>query len=392
MPTVQPNDLLIYCVVPVKAKGVLLQHTSDYYRFWGWQLSREFQAVCYQYSLSLQPPAFTITESKTQYGSWWPSYREIRISSVLIRWHSWDVTLQVLKHEIAHQICSEIFHNDNGGHGEDFIKACNMIGLPSPFRHSHGDLPQKIDMPGDERTSCRIIEKIRKLLALAGSSNVHEARLAMETAGRLLKKHNLNKIREQEEYIYAIINGKRKRIEQYQRRIIMILTKFFFVKALYSSMYDPLANETYKTFEIYGRKENVEIAEYCYYFLENKLPLLWRRNRLDHRGNIRIAKKSYYLGLLQGFHDRLLAQEVSTGKGDKGIPSSQLLTDSELMIADDLRLQHFIHARYPRLSKRSTPGVKIYRDIFDTGVKTGRDLIFHKGIEADHGNEGKVLE
>jgi Protein of unknown function (DUF2786)/SprT-like family len=370
-----------------------LDKLSDIYRLWGQQLFHEFHTICCFYSLSLKPPIFSITKSRSEYGSWWPDNREIKISGFLIRNHSWDVTLQVLKHEIAHQICSEIFQEQEQEHGVKFIKACEMLGLPEPFRHSRGDLPESIDGPKEATASHRIIEKIRKLLALAESSNDHEARLAMETAGRLLKKHNLRELGKETEknYVYAIINRKRKRIEEHQRRIVKILTQFFYVKALCSSMYDPLENETYKTFEIFGKKENVEIAKYCYHFLEQKLALLWQCHHMKCRGNKRLAKKSYYLGLLQGFHDKLLDQEKNATKCDR--PGElRSLTESELIIAGDSELDRFVRARYPRLAKRSGRGVKIYKEIFNTGVDAGRDLVFHKAIRSNTGNVGNLLE
>ena len=201
--------------------------------------------------------------------------------------------------------------------GRILLRHVNSLVLPERFRHSQVILPQKIEEEKNDDcgndVSRNIIEKIRKLLALAESSNEHESALAMEMAGRLLKRHNIQQLyeNEQKNYVYAIINSKRKRIEEYQRRIIVVLTKFFYVKALCSSLYDPLRDETHKTFEIFGKKENVEIAEYCYHFLEQKLSSFWQQNCSKFNGNTRIAKKSYYLGLLQGFSEKLLDQDHS---------------------------------------------------------------------------------
>jgi hypothetical protein len=374
----------------------IMENMSDYYLLWSRQFLKEFSIICYQYKLLLDPPVIVITESNSQFGSWLPGTREIRISSRLIMNYSWDVTLQVFKHEIAHQICSEIFYDRKGGHGENFIKACCMLGLPERFRRPAGDLPEKIEKLNENDrgidVSRNIIDKIRKLLALAESSNEHESALAMEKAGRLLKKHNIEQLNENEKnnYVYAIINSKKKRIEEYQRRIIVVLVKFFYVKALCSNLYDPLHDEVHKTFEIFGKKENVEIAEYCYHFLDEKLSSLWRKNSGRFDGNTRIEKKSYYLGLLHGFSEKLLEQDHS---GNTPNPSkSDLATSSELVIAGDAGLRRFIQSRYPRLSKRSKSGAKIYRKTFDDGVISGRNIVIHRGIAGDCRNTGKLLE
>ena len=378
------------------SKERILDNISTYYRLWSRQLLREFHAICYQYSLVLDPPVFAISASRKHLGSWRSGIREIRMSSRLILDHPWDVTLQVLKHEMAHQICSEIFHDDSGGHGENFLKACERLGLPERFRRSQGDLSpaveeDKNDNRGDP-VSRNIIEKIRKLLALAESSNEHESALAMEMAGRLLRRYNVREHDQQNNYVYSIINRKRKRIEGYQRRIILILTKYFYVDALSSSLYDPLSNETHKTFEIFGKKENVEIAEYCYHFLEKKLSSLWQQNCASFNGNKRIAKKSYYLGLLQGFRDKLSAQENSGSYPPLNPFPSEPSTSSEMMVVADAALKQFVHARYPRISNRSMGNARIYRETYDQGVTIGRTLVIHKGITGTADNDGKLLE
>jgi hypothetical protein len=373
-----------------------MENSSKYYRLWNRQFLSEFSVICFQYRLLLDPPVFAITESNTQFGSWRPGTREVRMSSKLIKNYPWDVTLQVLKHEIAHQMCSEIFHDPSGGHGENFIRACGILGLPDRFCHPRGDFSEKMERLESNESGLeanrKIIEKIRKLLALAESSNEHESALAVEKAGRLLKRHNIEQLYEdkQKNYVYAIINSKKKRIEEYQRRIIAVLTKFFYVKALCSSLYDPLRDETHKTFEIFGRKENVEIAEYCYHFLEQKLSSLWRQNRCKFIGNSRIEKNSYYLGLLQGLTEKLLEQDRVGNALNSSF--SDYSTSSELVVADDIGLNRFIHSRYPRLSKRTKTGAKIYRKTYNDGVMKGRTIVIHRGIAGNCGNCGKLLD
>ena len=375
-----------------------MDRISKYYRLWNSQFLREFHSICYQYSLVLEPPVFAISASEKQMGSWRPGIREIRMSRSLILHYPWDVTLQVLKHEMAHQICSEIFHDQTGGHGANFIKACERLGLPERFRRSRGVLPLKIEEEKDDgfrsNVSRNILEKIRKLLALAESSNEHESALAMEMAGRLLKRYNVQHTYENEKniYVYSIINKKRKRIEGYQRRIILILKKYFYIDALSSNLYDPLSNETHKTFEIFGKKENVEIAEYCYHFLEKKLSSLWQQNCESFNGNKRIAKKSYYLGLLQGVSDKLSVQENSDCYPTLRTSKSKSSTSSELVVVADTALKRFIHARYPRVSKRSMGGTKIYQETYNKGITVGRSIIIYKGITGTTDNDGKLLE
>ncbi|MDR3630748.1 MAG: DUF2786 domain-containing protein [Desulfocapsaceae bacterium] len=375
----------------------LLKDFSAYYRLWNRQLQREFYAICYQYRLTLDPPVFAISESKRQLGLWRPETREIRISSFLIRNYPWDITLQILKHEIAHQVCSEMYHDQTGGHGELFLKTCAQLGLPERFSHAQGDL----SLAGERRgcgscddASRKIVEKIRKLLALSQSANEHEAALAMKMAGRLLEKHNLAQLPDdsQHNFVYLIINRKKKRIAEYQRRIIAILTKHFHVEAVSSSLYDPGTDEIYKTFELFGKQANVQIAEYCYDFLEQKLSALWQERAHPVQGNGRIAKKSYYLGLLKGLSDRLTEQSDEAGSDARYPPNMRSSSAAGGLLVADRALQQFIRSRYPRLSGRAAGNVQIYKETYDQGIRTGRTIVLYQGIAESFDNACKLLE
>ena len=243
---------------------------SAYYPLWGRQLLAEFANINWQYGLRLKTPVFEITETEKQYGSWQSVTRIIRISTRLITGHSWDITCQILKHEMAHQICSERFFENDGGHGPLFHKACDLLGLPAPFRLASGDLPKTgaTDPSGNQQTEKgrQFIRRIGKLLALAGSNNEHEAAIAMEKASQLMARHNLQQVLEdaQSEFTSLIINGRTRRLERWQHKICAILLRFFYVKVVTASLYDPLQDTHHKTIEIFGRQENVAIAEYCY--------------------------------------------------------------------------------------------------------------------------------
>ena len=326
-----------------------------------------------------------------------PQTREIRISSFLIRGHNWDITLQILKHEIAHQICWEIYHDQQSGHGQNFCKACNLLGLPERFCHSQGDLSPALEQQGGndaDEASRKVLEKIRKLLALAESSNAHESALAMKMAGRLLHRHNLQQVTEDlaHNFVYAIINRKKKRIAEYQRRIVVILKKHFDVEVLSSSLYDPASDEIHKTFELFGKQANVQTAEYCYDFLESKLSLLWEQNKHTFKGNTRIARKSYYFGILRGFSDRMMDDRDNESLPARGADLPVTSSADSVLTVTGQALRRFIRTRYPRLSSRSSGIVQIYKETYDQGIRTGRTIVLHKGIAGTDGNKGKLLE
>ncbi|MDP3696214.1 MAG: DUF2786 domain-containing protein [Desulfocapsaceae bacterium] len=373
---------------------------SAYYPLWGRQLLAEFANINWQYGLALKTPVFEISESERQYGCWQAGTRVIRISTRLITGHSWDITCQILKHEMAHQICSELFRQNDGGHGPLFHQACDLLGLPAPYRLAAGDLPESVapDPTTNQQTEQgrHFIRRIGKLLALAGSTNEHEAVLAMEKASQLMARHNLQQVQEdaQSEFTSLIINGKSKRLERWQHKICAILLRFFYVKVVTASLYDPLQDSHHKTIEIFGRQENVAIAEYCYAFLAGQLASLWQQNRSRTSGKGLRARNSYYLGLLQGFYDKLLAQEALTERPrpEKKEKEGSATTNMAVLIqAEEKALDRFVGMRFPRLRRRSGSGAMIYRDTYELGRTDGGQIVLHKGVADQGGEQGLLL-
>ncbi len=362
---------------------------------WICQLQQEYDDICFQYRIDLRPPVFEITCSTTRMGVWQAGHRILQLSRYLIETYPWDVTLQVLKHEMAHQVCTEIFHNRPSGHGPDFHRACELLGVAETFRQVGSDLAGKIEQtdPGRCRTAegRRIIGKITKLLALAGSDNEHEAALAMQRAGELLARHNLEQVRVEERngYAHLIINTGKKRLASHIRVICAILRDYFYVQVVCSTIYDPRTNETYRTIELLGREENVPVAEHCYHFLEDRLAFLWSQNRSRHHGHARTARNSYYLGLLRGFTEKLSCR---IGGEDSREQTGPQPTPGALVLARDRHLQSFISQRFPRLRKVSGRSARIYRDTYNEAVATGRTIILHRAVAERVADQDGLLE
>ncbi len=373
---------------------------ETYYRIWAGQLIKEFESICYNFNIDLSLPAFEIIRTKKVMGAWLSDSRTIQISYFLICDHSWQVVLNVLKHEMAHQICSDLFNNSQGGHGADFQKACVMLGLPDEYRGASGDLPD-MNFAGAEtvltKDGRKFIDKVEKLLALAKSDNENEAVLAMQKANELIEKYNLGHSQGQE-YSFIVINTAKKKVQRFQRMICGILRDFFFVKVVYSFVYAPWQDCYLKTIELFGRVENITIAEYSYHFLENKLASLWLHNKGCYSGNGLRAKNSYYLGVLNGFKKKLALQrqvrdaEKSSCDHDCTVSGdTRSLQIQNMVEAESRQLSEYIGLRYPRLRTYRPQPAKVYADSFDAGVKAGKQINIHKGVDRQDGNKGKLL-
>ncbi|THB80153.1 MAG: DUF2786 domain-containing protein, partial [Desulfobacteraceae bacterium] len=351
---------------------------------WAGQLLKEFEQVCISHGLNLRRPAFNISESAIQYGSWDPVTRRLSISRHLIENHPWHIVVEVLKHEMAHQYVNEVV-KARETHGPIFRKACKMIGV-HPFFMGAGNVMSS-DIPGlTGKISSRagaLIQRIEKLLSLTRSANEHEARLAAEKAQELIQKHNLEQFSPEAERNltenqdpmdfragYRVITHKKKRIESFQKGIAGILIEFYFIDVVTAGIYDAHDHDTYKSLVLFGTWENLEAAEYVYHYLFSTGNRLWKAAKRSHGYGSR-ERVSFLMGFLQGIRDNLELARMPKGEvnADRGavIEAMSALTES-------LRQQNRMEIQrvFPRLSRGRR---SMYRlgDAYDQGVKTGKN-------------------
>jgi hypothetical protein len=352
---------------------------------WLSQLVREFRDICYQYRIPLELPILTISRSRTQLGSWSAAERILSLSHFLINEHPWSLTLQVLKHEMAHQLLSELYGRDDAGHGPLFREACNRLGLDAPFQRAGADLRETLCHldPGAPATEQgrQIIDKVRKLLALGRSDNEHEAALAMQRAKELLDRYRLDFacLAEDQNLIHRTINTGSRTLPSHRKAICALLESSFGVRVICASLYDPFADCSLKTIELLGPEEAVAIAEHCYHFLENRLLALWQQNRHRFAGGGLRARKSYFLGVLAGFRQTLQgsAKEPSPPR-DNGSANPTLPVPRS-----EERLEAFVAWRFPRLSRRRGRSVTMHGEAYRQAVAAGRELTLHRPVDTD---------
>ncbi len=360
-----------------------IKMTEALQQAWLEQLISEFEDICWRYRVQLKTPIFELSAAKQQLGCWLPDQRILRISQHFIATSSWDVVLMVLKHEMAHQVCSEHFGLQHAGHGEDFQRACQILGVPFPYNRATGDLPGVLVEPSvNEQTEegRKVIRRVNKLLALAGSDNEHEATLAMQRATELLHRHNLamSVLAERSDCVRLVIQTGKKQVPSWRKNICRILRDYFFVEVIFSSLYDVQRQDSYKTIVLLGRAENVPVAEHCYYFLEQQLESLWQKNRHRFQGNTRTAKNSYYLGLLQGFSQKLAEQSVETVKAAQG--HQEDMTAGQLIMSGDNELQDFVGLHFPRLRTTRRNAVQMNRESYEDALVVGKNIVLHQSL------------
>ena len=347
---------------------------------WLQQLAREHEDICLNHNVALPTPIFEISESHTIFGRYHSSTGILSLSRHLILNHPWPVVLQVLKHEMAHQLCTALSLGGKSVHGQAFQDSCERLGVLPEFRRPGLVVPEMVAAAAARselsEAGRKCLLKIEKLLALGRSANQHEAALAMEKANAMLEKYHLNGLGEGDEHRYTcfVIDRKKKKITAYQKHICSILQQFFFVKIVLSQLYDPLCSDSFKTIEMFGTRENVAIAEYCFHFLENRLALLWSANRGRFAGSMQTEKNSYYLGILRGFREKL---ELQKRKRPVQAVAPQA---GALILAEEQRLAWFVGMRYPRLRRASAGGAKVNGSTYRQGIEEGRQIILNDAV------------
>ena len=230
-----------------------------------------------------------------------------------------------------------------------------------------------------------MLGKVEKLFALAQSANEHEATLAMAKANAILRRYNLERLdRQATDYDYLIIKPGGKRIAAHQRLMAALLKDFFYVNVVIARQFEAASGETLRVIELTGAKENLAVAGHVYHFLSHRLEYLWQEYRKS-TGAAGREKNSYWLGVLNGFREKLTLQdqEAMRATGNE--------TGSSLICASDPGLIRYYRARYPRLRTVQHNGPQVYGDPYQAGQQEGKQLVIHKGVGADSGNLGHLL-
>ena len=200
------------------------------------QLYKEYDYICFQYKIKLNKPLIVIDDLTSTWGTWNHQAKIITISSSLISNYSWDIVLNILKHEMAHQIVSDLFLAKEI-HGILFQKACDLIGLPKEFRKSTLNMDNKLSHWKNSSFAYEdqnILRKVEKLLSLAQSENENESLLAMEKVQEIYTKYNIKRIKDNldSDYFTLLINFKKKTVPSTYIYISSLIQNHYFVNII----------------------------------------------------------------------------------------------------------------------------------------------------------------
>ena len=358
---------------------------------WTRQLYREYEEILWYYRVKMRPVVIQVADMGSRWGQWDPFFRVITIARKLITDYSWDMVLEILKHEIAHHYVDEVYGSDMGAaHGEAFKAACKIFAVSAWAARATGDLPEAIPTLRERVLSAedeKLLSRVEKLLALAQSTNENEALLAMQKVREIYAKHEIGRLREHKssEMDHLIISRGRKKMERHESKVFSILNDHFFVKIVYTTLYSAKDQTKYKAVELLGTRANLLMAEYVYFFLMQQCESLWRRHRKTTGCSGRL-RASFMLGVLHGFDDKLSAvpvQEIIASNFNISAKESKAL----IAVSRD-EIKQYMEERYPRLGSRSAGRARVDSGTFSAGTAAGRTITLSKGVASSRGFSG----
>ena len=255
-------------------------------------------------------------------------------------------------------------------HGPAFRELCERLGidprpsgLPEPNRKGQGETAE----PGH----LKILERISQLLALAQSSNVHEAQAATSLAQKLMLKYNLESaaLGTRRGYDFRHLGTPSGRIIESERLLSIILGDHFFVEVIWVPVYRPLDGKRGQVLEICGTPANLEMAAYVHAFLTNSAENLWREHKKREGIGGDRDRRTYLAGVMEGFREKL---ESETKKH----------REEGLVWVGDADLEDYYRKRHPHIRRTRTMG-HARTDAHVAGRSAGRRLVLHRGITSD---------
>jgi hypothetical protein len=351
-------------------------------------LIAEWKHASYRLNDSLRknfiPPTFSLSDMKGKWGYWSLEKREICLSRNLIQNYSWGTVREILHHEMAHQLAEEVLDGRfEKPHGPAFQRACIFLSANPKASGSYPTLEDRIhsEISSDED---RLLIRIQKLMALAESSNQHEAELAMTKANELMTRFNISLIKDKTNRSYESIFVGKPALRQSRdtRSLSILLNKYYYVECVWTPAYVVEKEKMGRVLELSGTSQNIQIAEYVYYFVRNFIESQWQNYKKEKKVSHH-RRADFAEGIIDGFQYKLKRQQ-------RRLIRKSSNEERALINVTDPGLTDYLHTRYPNLGTHRTKASNVNASIVNDGRRVGKQLVISKGISTS-GNSSRTL-
>ena len=222
------------------------------------------------------PLNFVIFEHPKILGEYCPMYFQIKINKKLIYKADTENLKNIIRHELCHFYTHLIFGANTQAHGKEFNSVCQSFNYGVDVSSSTIELDSLLKDSNHQSQEQKILFRIKKLMALSKSPNLHEATLATKKANELLIEHNLQDFctheekEEDETFLLRVLPS--KRLTPKLSAIYNILHHFFVAPVIsYGNGICYL--------ELIGTRENVLCAEYIANFFNSTFESLYNQKK-----------------------------------------------------------------------------------------------------------------
>jgi len=323
----------------------------------------------------LKKPIFSLSDMTDRWAYWSYEKREICFSKKLVHDYTWASVREILRHEMAHQIAHELLYAINEKpHGQAFQRACELIRANPKASGSYPTLEERIRNEKYQDDDVRLLAKIQKLMALAESSNQNEAELAMTKANEMMTRYNISVLQNNSKRSYDSIFVGKPALRNYRDKhaLAILLNDYYYVECIWVRAFVVEKQKMGRVLEITGTIQNLQIAEYVYYFVLNFIDSQWKKYNKKKKLNFH-RRMDFAEGIIEGFEYKLKRQK----RRFKRKNPSEI---TALVNVPDPQLIEHINYLYPYIKKTRCSSCNSNQSIINDGRLVGQHLVISKGI------------
>lgn len=225
----------------------------------------------------------------------------------------------------------------------------------------------------------KLIEKLRKLLALAGNNpSQAEAELAMSKAQAMALEHGIDlaligQVTDEDDSVIQEHIEMGQRLPTVNTFITNVLTKFFNVRIILSG-----SRESGRRLIFVGKRDSIDTAKYIYTWLGDTMVRCWKKYYHNTPGINLNDKQSYLFGFYNGLVGKL-------DRNRKEVEASKITNDSDrnkyavACVNLNQQIQSFIDDAFPSLRKTATKSIRVNADSYSRGMADGNNCNIAKG-------------
>jgi len=338
-------------------------------------------------------PTISLCAELGKWGCWIGGKEQrIELNYRLLTDFQWPILLEVMKHEVAHQVCEYLgYAVGESAHGPKFREICDVLGANPQASVLDPSTWKTTEANGEMGETAKMMERLKKVLAMTQSTNQNEAEVALAKAQEIAERYalDLKNLSGEEEFEVLCLGKVEARKNIVERTLSSLLQKHFNVRAVWH--WAPVLGDNRtmgSVLMIIGTVQNLQIASYTYDYIKHYLETAWEKFMVERYTKKKQAmygfftepgrsegrstdKRDFCLGVLEG-----LEQSLTARKNAETLPQDKAV----ILAEQNERLEDFFNWKLNHVVKRASRGIHVNRSLHERGQEIGRDLSINPGV------------